>query len=163
MTSNKAGRAAIRSTTAREAAASALTAISTKAASLSRDLARAEKLFEEAMARTDRLPAKPPAFDSAEEDALAVAALDRAVADYDATEEPVPFAVVKRIANGESPLKVWREHRGLTQAQLAETTGIKQGSLSDLERGRRSARFETFCKLADALGIALDDLRPPAD
>ena len=124
---------------------------------LAEEALRAKSLLEEAMAA-----APPPPFDSAEEDALAVAAFDRAVADYD-PDEALPFELFERISDGESPIRVWREHRGLTQAALAKAAGLGQGSLSDLERGRRSASFETFCRLADALGVALDDLRPPAD
>lgn len=126
---------------------------------LAEEALRAKSLLEEAMAAA---AAPPPSFDSADEDALAVAAFDRAVADYD-PDEALPFELFERISDGESPIKVWREHRGLTQAALAEAAGLRQGSLSDLERGRRSASFEAFCRLADALDVTLDDLRPPAD
>ena len=126
---------------------------------LAEEALRAKSLLKEAMAVA---AAPPPPFGSDKEDALAVAAYDRAMADYD-PDEALPFELFERISDGESPIKVWREHRGLTQASLAEAAGLRQGSLSDLERGRRSASFETFCRLADALGVTLDDLRPPAD
>lgn len=103
-----------------------------------------------------------PPFGSAEEDALARAAFDRLKAETE-TEESVPLSLVRRIHEGESPVKVWRQHRGLTQSALDEAVGLKQGSLSDLERGRSTASFDTYCRLADALGIELGDLRPPAE
>lgn len=33
-------------------------------------------------------------------------------------EEAIPAEVVERLVEGESPVKVWREHRGLTQEDL---------------------------------------------
>ena len=99
---------------------------------------------------------------SAAEDALAVTAFDRARETFDPAEA-LPFELAERISRGESPLKVWRQHRRLTQAALAERAGLGQGSLSDLERGRRMPSFESACALADALEISLDDLRHPAD
>ena len=35
----------------------------------------------------------------------------------------VPAAVVNRLVGGENPLRVWREHRGMTAKALAEALG----------------------------------------
>lgn len=107
-------------------------------------------------------PTEHPSFDSAEEDALAVAAYDRAMAARD-TAAARPLALVRRILRGEHPVKVWRGHRGLTQAALAEAAGLQQSTVADIERGRRGISFETAMALADALGTSLDDLRPPRE
>jgi transcriptional regulator with XRE-family HTH domain len=48
-----------------------------------------------------------------------------------------------------------RKHRGLTQVELATKSGVKQGSISDLERGEsKSFRGETLLSLAKALNVS---------
>src|SRR6187549_3375443 len=49
----------------------------------------------------------------------------------------IPKVFVDRIANGESPLRVLREWRDMTQLELSFKTDIGQGYISDLEVGRR--------------------------
>lgn len=73
-------------------------------------------------------------------------------------EEMIPSAVVDRILNGENPIRVWREHRKLTSAALAEKAGVGQGYLSQIETGKREGTIETMKKIAAALNITLDDL-----
>ena len=75
-------------------------------------------------------------------------------------EELLPVALVDRILDGESPLRVWREHRGLTTHALAERTGLAQAYVSQLETGKRSGSLETLGKLATALAVTIDDLVP---
>jgi len=81
---------------------------------------------------------------------------------YDRTkaspQEFVPAALVDRLIAGESPVKVWREHRGLTQQVLADKTGISKPFLSQIENERRGASVDVLKRLAAALGIDLDDL-----
>ncbi|MDP4021246.1 helix-turn-helix transcriptional regulator [Methylobacterium sp. NEAU 140] len=73
-------------------------------------------------------------------------------------EELIPAAIVERLLAGENRVRVWREHRGLTASLLAERAGIAQAYLSQIETGRRDGTVETCRRLADALGIGLDDL-----
>ena len=73
-------------------------------------------------------------------------------------EELVPSEVVYAILDGENPIKVWREHRGLTQRQLAETVGISTPYLSQLESGKRKGTTDVLSAIAEALGLALDDI-----
>lgn len=75
-------------------------------------------------------------------------------------DETVPTEVVQRLANGDNPLCVWREHRGMTQQALAETTGIGQSDLSQLEAGTTTAGIGTLRALAAALAVDPDDLKP---
>lgn len=75
-------------------------------------------------------------------------------------EETVPHAVVKRLSAGDHPVKVYREHRGLTQAVLAERTGLSPMYLSQIETGRRGGSAKTLAKIARALHVDLDDLAP---
>ena len=44
-----------------------------------------------------------------------------------------------------------RERAGLTQAELAERTGIDQGDISRIERGATSPTARTLQRIADAL------------
>lgn len=55
-------------------------------------------------------------------------------------------------------LKEWRERGGLSQRDLAEMAGVSQDGISQYETGRRSARPRTARKLADALGVEIEDL-----
>jgi transcriptional regulator with XRE-family HTH domain len=73
-------------------------------------------------------------------------------------EERVPHALVKRLLAGDHPVKVYREHRGLTQVELAARTGLSAMYLSQIETGRRSGTTKTLRKIARALGVDLDDL-----
>lgn len=73
-------------------------------------------------------------------------------------EELVPSEVVYAILDGENPIKVWREYRGLTQRQLAEAVGISTPYLSQLETGKRKGATEVLSATAEALGLSLDDI-----
>ncbi len=46
---------------------------------------------------------------------------------------------------------------GLTQMALFETSGVNRVQIADIEAGRKSGSVETIRKLADALGVAMDD------
>lgn len=79
-------------------------------------------------------------------------------------EELIPSDLVDRLLSGtEHPLKVWREHRGLSQAKLADGTGVKQPTISEIERGRASGSVTTLRALARALGLKIEDLLPLED
>lgn len=93
------------------------------------------------------------------EDMADNAAFDRVVARLaSGEEEAVPAAFANRIIDGESPLRVYREYRGLTQVALAEASGVNRVQIADIEAGRKSGSVETVRKLAAALNVAVDDL-----
>ena len=55
-----------------------------------------------------------------------------------------------------------RRKKGLTQEQLAETSGFSQQYISSLENGRRNPTVITVYELASALGVShMDLVRPP--
>lgn len=89
-------------------------------------------------------------------DAALLDAFDRKLASGE--EETVPSAVVDALLAGANPIKVWREHRGLTQESLAERAHISNAYLSKLESGKRQGALSTLRSIATALDIALDDL-----
>lgn len=73
-------------------------------------------------------------------------------------EEIISAAVVDRLLAGEPPVRVWREHRGLTQTQLAEAAGVTQSMVAMIERGDRRGTVDTLTIIARALKVDLDDL-----
>lgn len=88
------------------------------------------------------------------------------IAAYDAAKKQwledgqrtIPLAVVVRTLNGEPPLLVWREHRGLTQQQLSDATGVNRSLISQIESGTKTGSVASLKKLAEALKCDLDDL-----
>jgi len=73
-------------------------------------------------------------------------------------EELVPSEVTYAIMDGAHPIRVWREHRGLTQQQLAEAAGISVPYLSQIESGKRQGSAEVLAAIARELGLSLDDI-----
>jgi DNA-binding XRE family transcriptional regulator len=73
-------------------------------------------------------------------------------------EELLPSDLVDRLLAGDTPLRVWREHRGLTVKALAEEAGVAQSYLSQIETGKRTGTVETLSKLAAVLRTTIDDL-----
>lgn len=70
-----------------------------------------------------------------------------------------PNDVVKANAlDGDCLIKAWREHFGLTQAELAEKAGMKQSSLAQLEKAETTPRKATLAKLAKAMDISVEQL-----
>lgn len=69
-----------------------------------------------------------------------------------------PVDLVKRELRGESPIRLWREHRGLSVTALAEKAGFSQSYLSEIETGRKQASARALKALAEALDVGLDDL-----
>jgi DNA-binding XRE family transcriptional regulator len=88
-----------------------------------------------------------------------VAAYDRAKAALAAgDDELVPAVVANAILDGENPVRVWRQHREMSQVQLAEAAGISQAYLAQIETGKREGTLGLYRSLADVLGVDLDDL-----
>jgi DNA-binding XRE family transcriptional regulator len=85
-----------------------------------------------------------------------VRAYDRAKAGRDA--ETVPIALADALLAGQSPIRVWREHRGLTQEQLAKAAGIRRAYAAQLEAGRRRGSTAVLARIAGALGVEIEDL-----
>ena len=87
----------------------------------------------------------------ASEDLADLTAYDRAMA---RNEESIPSEFVKRMIDGESPVRVYRDLRGLTQVQLGELSGVNRVQIADIEAGS----IDTVKKLAAALSVTVDDL-----
>lgn len=73
-------------------------------------------------------------------------------------DELLPAAFADRLLDGESPLRIWRELRGLTQAALAQASGVNRVMIAEMESGRKSGSVATLQKLSAALRVSVDDL-----
>ena len=73
-------------------------------------------------------------------------------------DELVPAEVAHKLLQDEKHrLRIWREHRGLTQTELGAISGVQQG-IAQIESGRKTGSIETLKKLSAALRIDIDDL-----
>lgn len=75
-------------------------------------------------------------------------------------EEALPACMVERLITRENPVRVWREHRGLTAKALAAKAGVSAPYLCEIEAGKKPGSLDAMAKIARALNIALDDLAP---
>src|SRR3990170_6313687 len=73
-------------------------------------------------------------------------------------DELIPAEVVFAILDGENPIKVWREYRGLTQQQLADKVKISKPYISQIETGKRTGTTEILSAIAKALDVSLDEV-----
>lgn len=73
-------------------------------------------------------------------------------------EELIPVEITYAILDGANPVRVWREHRGLTQQQLADAAGISTPYLSQIESGKRTGSPEVLSAIATVLHLTLDDI-----
>ena len=81
---------------------------------------------------------------------------------YDAAktrkEEAFPSDVAERLVAGEHPIRVFRDHRGLTQEQLAKAAKIARPYLAEIESGRKDGSVTVLRAIAAALKLDLDDI-----
>lgn len=63
--------------------------------------------------------------------------------------------------NGQK-IRIARERKGLTLAQLAEQVGKTAPYISDIERGNRRGSYETLERIAKVLGLKVDEIREVA-
>lgn len=92
----------------------------------------------------------------AAEDAEDLADLER----FDREDDGVryPAAVAVAMADGASPLRAWREHKGMTLQVLADAAGVSRAYVSQIETAKRNGSARTLKRLADALGVPVGAL-----
>lgn len=80
------------------------------------------------------------------------------LASRDRDNSLVPNEVVNLIFDNDwTPMRAWREHLGLTQAEVARRAGISQAAYAQMENAAKP-RLATIKKIALALGLAIDQL-----
>jgi DNA-binding XRE family transcriptional regulator len=87
-----------------------------------------------------------------------IRAYDEAKAELQTDGELIPSQVTYALLDGKNPIRVWREHRGLTQQQLADKVEISKPYLSQLESSKRKGTTEVMKAIARALNLSLEDL-----
>lgn len=55
-------------------------------------------------------------------------------------------------------LREWREHRGLTQQQVADRLGVDKATISRWEGGKRSPSLNVLAAVCEALSVPLSDI-----
>jgi DNA-binding XRE family transcriptional regulator len=100
------------------------------------------------------------------EDIADIAALDdleaRLVSE-NALVDYLPADLVERLIGGESPVRIWREHRGLSAQALARIAKLTPSYVSEIETGRKPGSLNAMAKIARALGVSLEDLVRESD
>ncbi|HLY55739.1 MAG TPA: helix-turn-helix transcriptional regulator [Stellaceae bacterium] len=81
-----------------------------------------------------------------------------AVGFAEATKDALDIALVDRLVAGESPVRIWREHRGLSAKALADKARISPPYLSEIEAGRKPGSAAALAALAKALEIGMEML-----
>ena len=88
------------------------------------------------------------------EDALVM----RATENRGPTKNALPVALMERLLVGESPIRIWREHRGLSARKLATKAKVDPGYLSQIETGKKPGSAKALALLARALDVHAEDL-----
>jgi DNA-binding XRE family transcriptional regulator len=71
----------------------------------------------------------------------------------------IPQAVVEaHILRAIPMIRAWREHIGITQRELATRIGVSQAAVAKLEKPNARPRRATLEKIAEALGISIENL-----
>ena len=84
-----------------------------------------------------------------------VKAFDQAILE---NEESIPADMVTKLINGENKIKVWRNHRAITQTELAKKTGLAQATIALIEKNKRTGTLSVLQKIAQALSVDIDDI-----
>lgn len=73
-----------------------------------------------------------------------------------AEDGAIPAGVVRAVRNGVHPIHAWRVHRDMTQAELAEKSGVTQAAIARIETaGPDAGRPATRKAIATALDAPL--------
>lgn len=78
--------------------------------------------------------------------------VDAARRDYLTAEEAA------RLLDGESPVKVWREKRGLSRSALATQASVSQRDLSEVEAGKKPGSAEALLRIGRTLDVPMEHL-----
>ena len=72
-------------------------------------------------------------------------------------DEAIPMSMADRLHH-DNPVRVWREHRGMTATVLASAAGISNSQLSAIENGESSGSVAALQRMAEVLQVTVDDL-----
>ena len=72
--------------------------------------------------------------------------------------DPLPARLFRRIIEGEHPVRVWREHRGIGLNALAKNAKLSAPYLSEIENRIKPGSVAAMRCLAKALKVDIDEL-----
>lgn len=71
----------------------------------------------------------------------------------------LPNEILQQLTMGkDSPIKIIRKHRGMTQGDLADAAGISRPYLTEIETGRKDGSIRALKSIAGALDVSLEIL-----
>ena len=99
-------------------------------------------------------------IEDAEDRAVAAAAetREKTLGIKAAHADALSLELVKALAEGTHPVRVWRKHRKMTLQDLSTATGIAQSYLTEIETGKKPGSLDAMIKIAGGLKISLDDI-----
>ena len=72
--------------------------------------------------------------------------------------EPFPAEVVYAIIEGENPIKVFRQYRGMKQDDIATQSGLSRAYICEIESGKKNGSIASLKAIAEVLEVDVDDL-----
>ena len=76
----------------------------------------------------------------------------------DGEDELIPLEIIERRLKGEAALRIWREHRKLTQERLAKKAKVSRALIAAIETKRKVGSVSTWKKLGAALDVGWEQL-----
>lgn len=93
------------------------------------------------------------------EDAADASTIERLSVDIaSGNEKTYPHEVIKSLIDGVHPVKVFREYRNMTPAQLASACDVTPAHIYQIESGKRSMSVDVLRKMAQSLDVDADML-----
>lgn len=75
----------------------------------------------------------------------------------------LPQEVLNQIALGqETPIKILRKHRKMTQHDLAKESGLSRPYLTEIETGRKDGSIRALKSIAKALQVSIESITKAA-
>jgi DNA-binding XRE family transcriptional regulator len=76
----------------------------------------------------------------------------------DGEDELIPLEIIERRLKGDAALRIWREHRKLTQERLAKKARVSRALIAAIETKRKTGSVNTWKKLGSALDVSWEQL-----
>ena len=98
-------------------------------------------------------------FEELREQLEAAADEEAALDALDAKAETFPAAFVERLSlSCDSPVRLWREYRGMSATELACRAKVSTAQISAIENGASDGSVRTLRRIAEALDTDLDHI-----